>query len=195
MTLSLIDPNTVALIGENSILKLQEKKGGDAGTLASFWRVLHSPAGPGHTLFIRSDALPGGVRIFSDNPALVRFMQSLEALMRKEFADAATAVEAATFTRTQSGVALYSESAATADGEILLEWRNLGVPFMTRLEPNNAFVGAWSVYSCLVPAREAALTAFGRKASGQAFPDVLEGTATSTSFLALGEIWLAPKAA
>lgn len=192
MALSLIDPNTVTLIGENCILKLQQDEGGPAGTLASFWRVLHSPAGAGHVLMVRSDVLDG-VRIFSETAALARFIQTLEKLMRPEFADPETKVEFASFSRQQSGDKLYQERLATGDGEIVLEWRNLGVPFMTRLEPNNRFVGTWSVYSCLVPASEAKLTAFGREASGRAFPDTLEGTATSTSFLALGEIWLAPR--
>ena len=194
MTLSLIDPNAVALIGENSILRLKDEAAGADRSLCSFWRALHSPKGPGQALFIRSDAMQGGVRIFSDNPDLARWIQGLEALMRPEFADAATPIEAATSTRSQTGTALYAERISTSGGDIALEWRHLGQPFMTRLEPNNRFVGRWSVYSCLVPAAEASLTAFGAPAGGQAFPDVLEGQPTSTSFLALGEVWLAPAA-
>ena len=115
--------------------------------------------------------MQGGVRIFSDNPDLARWIQGLEALMRPEFADPATPIEAATSTRSQIGTAIYAERMRYSGGDIALEWRHLGQPFMTRLEPNNRFVGRWSVYSCLVPAAEASLTAFGVPAGGQAFPD------------------------
>ena len=115
--------------------------------------------------------------------------------MRPEFADPTSAVKAAAFLRAQSGTELYQERLSVKGGEIILEWRDLGTPFMTRLEPDNKFVGRWSVYSCLVPASEATFTALGRKAVGRAFPDTLEGQMTSTSFLALGEIWLDPVSA
>jgi hypothetical protein len=194
MALDLIDRNAVHLIGENSILRLQSKADGPNLTLCSFWRSLYSPAGPGHVLFVQSELFAEGVRIFSDNPALARWFQALEALMRKQFTDSAVPVEAASFSRVQDGTRVYSETAKTGSGEIVLEWRDLGTPFMTRLEPNNAFVGIWSVFSCLVPASEASLAAFGKRAAGRAFPDSLEGQATSTSFLALGEVWLHPAA-
>lgn len=192
MALSLVDPNQVHLIGENSILRLQQQPGGADLTLCSFWRALVSPEGPGHALFARSEALGDGVRIYGDNPALVRWLQDLEALMRPPFADKALPVTDARFARHRDA-GEYVEEVETASATLRLSWRDLGEPFMTRLEPNNSFVGVWSVYSCLVAAGQASFEAGGRTASGRAFPDSVAGHPTSTSFLALGEIWLYPR--
>lgn len=192
MALSLIDPNRVHLIGENSILRLQKEQGGPDLTLCSFWRALVSPEGPGHVLLARSEALGDGVRLYSDNSALARWIQGLEALMRPPFADRALPVVDARFTRHRDASSYVEEVVAGAT-TIRLTWSELAEPFMTRLEPNNSFVGIWSVFSCLVPAGGAALTVDGRAAAGRAFPDMLEDQPTSTSFLALGEIWLHPR--
>lgn len=192
MARDLIDPNTVRLVGENSILRLQDAPGGVNRTLCSFWRILHSPAGNGHCLFMQSDALDDRVHIFSDSRDLARWMQHLEVLMRPDFADSATTVQPGTFARLQPDPLTYRETVSTAERDVVLEWRDLSDPFMTVLEPGNRFVGRWSVYSCLVPAAQASLRIGTVQAGGRAFPDVLEGQPMSTSFLALGEIWLAP---
>jgi hypothetical protein len=193
MVLSLVDPNRVYLIGENSILRLQSEQGGDDLTICSFWRVLVSPEGPGHALFVRSRALGNEVRIYGDSEAAARWLQDLESLMRPFFADKATPVRPARFDRRREAQ-IYVEHVATGDGQLRLEWRDLGEPFMTRLEPDNEFVGVWSVYSCLVPARAASFEVEGRSAAGEAFPDSVAGHPTSTCFLALGETWLYPQA-
>ena len=41
---------------------------------ASHWRVLWTPAGPGHFLFYEGEMTGGEVRVYSDNIALARFL-------------------------------------------------------------------------------------------------------------------------
>src|SRR5438874_10384469 len=94
-----IKPHELILIGENSFVRLSTDGGKSASTRCSHWRVLWSPAGPGHALFVDS-GLVGGVRIYADSVPLVRFLQKeIEYLLHKPFADAGMAVKAATFTR------------------------------------------------------------------------------------------------
>ena len=47
------DPNQVLLTGENSFMRLSHEDGGPLTVRASHWRVLLSPGGPGHVLFLR----------------------------------------------------------------------------------------------------------------------------------------------
>jgi hypothetical protein len=192
MSLSLVDPNRVYLVGENCILRLQHEQDGVDEATCSFWRVLVSPQGPGHALFARAEILSGEVRIYSDNGALVRWLQTFELLMRPYFADKATPITQAQFHRKRETAQSYCEVVISEHCTLHLQWDDLGAPFMTRLEPNNEFVGIWSVYSCLVPARSARFEADGLRATGRAFPDTVAGHLTSTSFLALGETWLYP---
>jgi hypothetical protein len=54
------DPNQVRLAGENSFITLSAEEKGPMTTTtttttrASHWRVLHSPAGHGHALFLQT---------------------------------------------------------------------------------------------------------------------------------------------
>ncbi len=64
MTTSPIDPNQVRLTGENSFIRLSLVEGGPQTTRVSHWRVLWSPGGPGHVLFIKSDVTDDEVRVY-----------------------------------------------------------------------------------------------------------------------------------
>ena len=46
--MSATDPNRVVLTGENPFIRLSATDGAPETTVASFWRILFSPAGPGH---------------------------------------------------------------------------------------------------------------------------------------------------
>ena len=69
------DPNEVRLIGENSFMKLTTGEGGEPTTSASHWRVLVSPAGMGHVLYLKSDLTNNEPRVYADNVALARWLQ------------------------------------------------------------------------------------------------------------------------
>src|SRR5262245_38668737 len=87
-----INPHELILIGENSFVRLTTDNGKSASTRCSHWRVLWSPAGPGHALFVDS-GLVQGVRIYADSVPLARFLQKeIEYLLHKPFGDLGTAV-------------------------------------------------------------------------------------------------------
>ena len=54
MTTSPTDPNQVRLTGENSFIRLSQDEGATQTTRSSHWRILLSPAGPGHVFFSRA---------------------------------------------------------------------------------------------------------------------------------------------
>ena len=92
-----VDPNSIRLTGENSFIRLVE--GDEQTTRSSHWRVLYSPGGAGHVLFLKSH-LVDGVRVYADNIALARWLQEeIESLLFPEFADQSLQVIEAEFSR------------------------------------------------------------------------------------------------
>src|SRR5205823_2479278 len=80
-----VNPHELILIGENSFLRLSTDRGQKVSTRCSHWRVLWSPAGAGHVLFVDS-GVTAGVRIYADSVPLVRFLQKeIEYLLYKPF--------------------------------------------------------------------------------------------------------------
>ena len=69
-----LDPNRLILTGENPFIRLSETDGGTITTNASFWRVLISPAGAGHVLYLKSDFTQDRWKIYSDNIAMARWL-------------------------------------------------------------------------------------------------------------------------
>ncbi len=70
-----IDPNEIRMTGENSFIRLGEEEGGEQTTRSSHWRVLISPGGPGHALFLQSELTDNQVRVYTDNVAAARWLQ------------------------------------------------------------------------------------------------------------------------
>src|SRR6185295_3388242 len=53
--MSTADPNVVIVTGENPFIRLSVTDSDDYTTNASFWRIIFSPAGPGHVLYLKSE--------------------------------------------------------------------------------------------------------------------------------------------
>ena len=86
--MSTLDPNRVILTGENPFIRLSASDGADNSTDASFWRILMCPAGPGHVLYIKSELTEGAWRIYSDNIAMARWLQTtVQGMLNPETAD------------------------------------------------------------------------------------------------------------
>ena len=95
-----VDPNAVLMTGENSFIRLSSDGGTTLTDRASHWRVLWCPAGGGHALFLQSTLTGGQVKIYSDNIAVARWLQtSIEKLLFPAFADTSVPVIAARFDR------------------------------------------------------------------------------------------------
>ena len=74
-TASPIDPNRLLLTGENPYIRLSATDEGAVTSDASFWRILFSPGGPGHVLFLQSELTNNEARIYTDNIQMTRWLQ------------------------------------------------------------------------------------------------------------------------
>ena len=59
--MSIADPNKTILTGENPFIRLSHKDGDPNSTEASYWRIIFSPAGPGHVLYLKSELTEGAL--------------------------------------------------------------------------------------------------------------------------------------
>ena len=132
------DPNEVRLTGENSFIRLHDGEGGPMLTRSSHWRVLHSPGGAGHVLFIKSDLTNDDVKIYADNIALARWLQEeIESMLFPEFADQNIPVIAAEFEREGDTFTYWTESVESDEERILLTWHDFLEPFMITVPPRS----------------------------------------------------------
>ena len=186
------DPNQVRLTGENQYMRLHTEENGPMTTRASHWRILLSPAGPGHVLFLRSDVTNEQIRIYADNIALARWLQQ-EILTSGEFSDQTIAVIAAVFTRSGDTRAFWTEIVETLEEDISLTWFDFAEPFVISVPVGSVPERPLGWSSVFVPARRVQLTLNGRVASGQPFPEPRGDRMSSTAGLALSETWVRPQ--
>ena len=184
-------PHKVHFTGENSFLCLKAEEGGAQTTTCTHWRGLISPAGPGHVLFLKSDATDGEVRAYSDNEGFARFIQIIEETLNPDsFADKSLPLIAAKFSHSGDIGSTFTETISYAGGDIVMRWSDMGEPFMLAAAPEDDIVGDWGVYSCLTPARTAVLDVAGRRAAGKTYPKDMAGHPSGMSCLAWSETWL-----
>src|SRR5579875_3240003 len=104
------DPNHVILTGENPFIRLSERDDGELTTNASFWRIVLCPAGPGHVLYLKSELTDGAWRIYSDNIAMARWLQStVQGMLNPELADTSIPVQEAAFSRSGDPRSFWTE--------------------------------------------------------------------------------------
>jgi len=184
------DPNHVVLTGENPFIRLSETEGGPTTTNASFWRIILSPAGPGHVLYMKSELTQDRWRIYSDNIAMTRWLQAtVQGMLNAELADRSIPVTDADFSRSGDVRDFWTESLVTHDEEIELTWYNLGEPLLFHTQPNATPGRPYGVCTILIPALGARLTRNGVQASGRPFATQREGRPFSTCALAFSESW------
>jgi len=189
-----VDPNTVLMTGENSFIRLSKDGGTTPSDRFSHWRVLWCPAGPGHTLFAQSELTSGQVRIYSDNAAVARWLQTtIETLLHAPFADTSVPVIHARFERAGDPRSAATERVVTADTDILLTWYDCIESFVLNAPPgfNNRPIG---VFSTFFPARGAQVCMNGRFATGKPWPEMRGDRQGSSACLAWSETWVKPRA-
>ena len=186
--MSTVDPNRVIVTGENPFIRLSESDGGELSTDASFWRILFSPAGPGHVLYLKSELTEGAMRIYSDNLAMARWLQStVQGMLNPETADTGLSVTEAEFTKSGDPAKLWTERVAAAGEEIQLSWYDIGEPLLIHTQPREE--RAYGVCTILIPAASARLSLNGVQAAGRPWARVREGRPFSTCALAFSESW------
>lgn len=187
-------PNEVRLTGENPFVRLQADEDSEPTTHASYWRVLLSPAGAGHALFLRSELTDDEPRIYADNIALARWLQEeIEGSMRDTYSDLDLPVIDASFSKSGDARSYWTESVESDEDSVDLTWYDFGEPYVVSMAPGARPGQVHGVYSCLVPARRAQVTINGQVAKGGPFPRDQEGTVSSTCCLAFSETWVRPR--
>ncbi len=188
--MSTADPNHVILTGENPFIRLSENDGDDNTTDASFWRIIFCPAGPGHVLYLKSELTADKWRIYTDNIAMARWLQTtVQGMLTAETSDTAIPVKDAAFSKSGDPNYFWNERVVTRDEEISLSWYEIGEPLLLHTEPNAQPDRPYGVCTILVPALGARLSLNGVEAAGRAWPREREGRPFSTCALAFSESW------
>ncbi len=185
-----VDANRVVLTGENSVIRLNEDDSDAFTTNATFWRLLASGAGPGHVLYLKSELTEARWRIYSDNIAMARWLQStVLGAINAELRDPTVPVIEAQFSKSGDTRDFWTERLKARGEEIALTWYQLGEPFLVHTQPNAIPGRPYGMCTVLIPALGARLTRNGIEAKGRPWPRDREGRASSTSVLGLCESW------
>ena len=189
--MSVADPNRTILTGENPFIRLSSKDGDPNSTDASYWRILLSPAGPGHVLYMKSELTDGKWRIWSDNIAMARWLQkTVQGMLNAELKDLAIPVTDATFSKSGDARDAWSERISAQGEEVVMTWYDIGEGLLIHTQPNQApNPRPYGVCTLLIPALGARLTIDGKEAKGQPWAREREGQPFSTCALAFSESW------
>jgi len=188
-----VDPNAVLMTGENSFIRLSSDGGKTQTDRVSHWRVLWCPVGAGHVLFMQSTLTDGRVRVYGDNIAVARWLQSsIETLLFPAFADTTLPVIAAAFERCGGPWSTATESVVAADARITLSWYDCIEPFVLHAPPgfNDRPIG---VFSTFFPARAAQLEINGKVATNSVWAEMRGDRQGSSATLAWSETWVKPR--
>ena len=189
----MVDPHDVVMTGENSFIRLSNDGGKTMTDRVSHWRVLWSPAGQGHVMFVESPLIDGGPVIYADNTGVARYLQrSIEVLLHKPFADESIPIIDAEFSRTGNSLSTVEERIASEDDTLVLAWWDLMKPFILTMPPG-AMNRPLGVYSTFIPARSAQLSVNGEASRGKVFPQERFGRPSSSCCLAWSESWTKPR--
>ena len=188
--MSTVDANRVILTGENSVIRLNNSNSDSFTTNATFWRILSSPGGPGHVLYLKSELTEARWRIYSDNIAMARWLQStVLGAINAELLDLTIAVTDAQFSKSGDTRDFWTERLETRDEQIALTWYEMGEPLLVHTQPNSTPGRPYGMCTVLVPALGARLTRNGIEAEGRPWPREREGRPSSTCVLGLCESW------
>ena len=190
---SMVDPNRIVMTSENPFVRLATEDNDDYTTSVSFWRMTFCPAGPGHVLFAKSELTDNQWRIYSDNPAMTRWLQqTIQGMLTPELKDESLAIAEATFSKSGDPLKSYKEIIKAGGDEIVCSWSNMREPMMLHTQPGTPDGRPYGLCTVFVPALEASFSINGTQAAGKAWPRDREGRPFSTSSLAFSESWTEP---
>jgi hypothetical protein len=195
-----INPNPIDWSGENPGMALKESPDGETTCLVSFFRVVVSPHGPGHAVFVLTD--PGGRgdpeavnACFADNEPLARYLLSdfvskfgawkgNPSLANLPFRAADS------FTHSGDHLTAWTERITGPGVDMTLTWRDFDQPFMVEYLKEQSATGAHEMFSLFVPARRAEVVVNGVRGRGVPGPRDMAGKQSTTAFLAFSETWI-----
>jgi hypothetical protein len=171
--------------------------GGRFAVHASFYRVLLSPHGMGHALFLLSDpeAVGQDPVCLTDAPELARW---LEAGFQQHFGtDAsrtalrdATLHADATFERSGDPTFEYVERVRAPGFEVDLVWSRAQEPIPADVPPARSLTRQHRMLSIFVPCDEARIVVNGRALPGTLIHRDLFGAPVWSAWLAFAETWI-----
>ena len=184
-------PGKPILVGENPFIRLGQEPGMAFTTDASLWTLVYSPEGAGHALFIRSELTDNQWRIYSDNPRMVRWLQStVQGMLNPETATDQIAVIDSNFSRQGNVREGWIQKVHSDAIEITMNWSNFLDPLlMAHDEPTQLPNRSYGASLVMLPALKAELTLNDRKAQGDVWPCKYDGQPFSTACLAFSESW------
>lgn len=192
--MSIADPNKTIVTGENPFIRLSHTDSGAVTTNASYWRIIFSPAGPGHVLYMKSELTQDRWRIYSDNIAMTRWLQStIQGMLNTELADTSLPVTDAEFSKSGDPRYFWTEHVYAHEEDIALTWYDIGEPLLIHTTPQTDPARPYGVCTVLIPALGARLTRNGQQAVGKPWPRQREGRPFSTCALAFSESWTSDK--
>jgi hypothetical protein len=145
-------------------------------------------------LYLKSELTNDRWRIYSDNIAMARWLQStVQGMLNPETADQAIPVTDAVFSKDGDPHNFWTERLVSLDEEIALTWYNIGEPLLIHTQPNAEPGRPYGVCTVLIPALGARLTRNGVQAIGQPWPRERESRPFSTCALAFSESWTAAR--
>jgi hypothetical protein len=185
-----VDANRVILVGENSVIRLNNNDDDAFTTNATFWRILSSAGGPGHVLYLKSELTEARWRIYADNIAMARWLQStVLGAINTELLDLTIPVTDGHFEKSGDARDFWTECLETRDDHIALTWYTLGDPLLVHTQPNTLPGRPYGMCTVLIPALGARLTVNGNEAQGRPWPREREGRPSSTCVLGFCESW------
>ena len=188
--MTIADPHRLILTGENPFIRLSAKDGDPNSTDASFWRIILCPAGPGHVLYLKSELTHGRWRIFTDNIAMARWLQTtVQGMLNAELKDTSIPAFDATFSKSGDARDFWTERLVSHGEEIALTWYKIGEPLLIHTAPNQLPDRQYGVCTVLIPALGARLSHNGDIAGGHPWSRQREGRPFSTCALAFSESW------
>jgi hypothetical protein len=198
MTMSFTDPGEVVLTGQNPYMILFDGVEGPPSTLVSLWHVQFSPAGEGSALYVKGEITGGVPRIYTDNIALARFVQSElyanNAVPFGLFADPDIDATDAEFERQGDARSFITESVVSGADDISLSWYDFLPAFKGASAANPAGGAKHGHYALYIPSRRVRLAINGVVAKGIVRPRMRDGRETTSGGLAWAETWIRPVA-
>lgn len=198
---SAIKQGLVEWSGENPGIQLQTAAEERPGCLVSYFRVVQSPHGAGHCLFLLADARQAANDASRPNLCLTDNVP-LATWLRDEFQAhfpayrglsslyQAKLVDQAAFSRQWGQERDYSEKVTGGGYEVLLRWVGLGDPFLVDAPPALSSTGKHAMVSLFVLCRTAEVVINGNRLPGEPVARDHFGFPGVAAFLAFSETWV-----
>ena len=143
-------------------------------------------------LYLKSELTENRWRIYSDNIAMARWLQStVQGMLNAETVDPHIPVIDAEFSKSGDPRYFWTERIVARGEEIALTWYDIGEPLLIHTQPNAVPGRPYGVCTVLIPALGARLSRNGIQAVGQPWVREREGRPFSTCALAFSESWTA----